>query len=185
MQKAYEDGLVVQTKPGAVPSLKRYLDEMKGNPVDTIWDDIKPVQAKSKERLGYPTQKPLALLDRIIKASSNEDDVILDPFAGCATACVAAERRHRDWVGIDLSPLAARLVKSRLQKEMGLFYDVDHREDIPRPHGPGRNPQLPDAQAHAVWQAGGHLWWLPDHVPVPQYDRGSHHSAGEGWQQPY
>ena len=184
MQKAYEDGLIVQAKPGAVPRLKRYLDEMKGNSVDTIWDDIKPVQAQSKERLGYPTQKPLALLDRILQASSNEDDVILDPFAGCATACVAAERRHREWVGIDLSPLAARLVKSRLQKEMGLFYDVDHREDIPRRTDLGEIPNY-RTHKHTLYGkqegiCGGCQVMFPfrnmtvDHI-IPQAKAGSDH----------
>ena len=145
MQKAYDEGRVVQLKPGSVPRLKRYLDEMKGVPVDTIWIDIKPIQAQSKERVGYPTQKPLALLDRIIKASSNEGDVILDPFAGCATACVAAERLKRQWIGIDLSPLAAKLVKSRLHKEMGLWYDVVHRTDIPKRTDLG---ELPHYRTH-------------------------------------
>ena len=145
MQEAHEHGLVIQQRPGAVPRLKRYLDEMQGIPVDTIWDDIKPIQSQSKERIGYPTQKPLALLDRIIKTSSNEGDIVLDPFCGCATACVAAERLQRIWVGIDLSPLAAKLVKSRLQKEMGLFYDVHHRTDIPRRTDLG---ELPNYRTH-------------------------------------
>ena len=95
MEKAYKEGLVVQKRPGAVPRYKRYLDEMQGVPVDTIWDDIQPIQANSKERVGYPTQKPLALLDRIVRASSNEGDMVLDPFCGCATACVAADRLNR------------------------------------------------------------------------------------------
>lgn len=94
---------------------------MKGVPVDTIWDDIKPVQAQAKERTGYPTQKPLALLDRIIKASSNPNDVILDPFCGCATACIAAENNVREWVGIDISSKALDLVKTRMQNELGMF----------------------------------------------------------------
>ena len=72
MQEAYDQALVVQSKLGSVPALKRYLDETKGTPVDTIWDDIQGIQAQAKERIGYPTQKPLALLDRIIKAGSNE-----------------------------------------------------------------------------------------------------------------
>ena len=93
---------------------------------------FKQLNSQAKERVGYPTQKPLALLDRIIKASSNRGDIILDPFAGCATACVAAERLQRQWVGIDLSPTAARLVKSRIENEVGMFYDLPHREDIPR-----------------------------------------------------
>ena len=81
-----------------------------------IWADIGPISSRSKERIGYPTQKPLALLERIIKASSNEGDVVLDPFCGCATALVAAETLNRQWIGIDLSSLAVQLVLSRLQK---------------------------------------------------------------------
>ena len=135
MQEAYEQGLVVQQRPGSVPRLKRYLDEMQGNTVDTIWDDIRPIQARSPERTGYPTQKPLALLERIIAASSNPGDMVLDPFAGCATACVAAEKLGRRWVGIDLSPKAVELVNLRLRDFMGdLFHDrlVTARTDIPR-----------------------------------------------------
>ena len=135
MQVAYDAGLVVQQQPGSVPRLKRYLDEMKGNTVDTIWDDIRPIQARSPERTGYPTQKPLALLERIIAASSNPGDMVLDPFAGCATACVAAEKLGRRWVGIDLSPKAVELVNLRLRDFMGdLFHDrlVTARTDIPR-----------------------------------------------------
>ncbi len=96
-----------------------------------VWD-INMIGRSAKERLGYPTQKPLALLDRIIKASSNEGDVVFDPFCGCATTCVAAEQLQRNWVGIDLSPLAANLVNSRLLKDMGLFFDIHHREDVPK-----------------------------------------------------
>ena len=133
MQAAYDQGLIVQSQPGAVPRLKRYLDEMQGTPVDTIWDDIRPIQARSPERTGYPTQKPLALLERIIKASSNEDDVVLDPFCGCATACVAAEKLGRQWAGIDISPNALVQVNNRLRNELGLFsLSVTHRTDIPR-----------------------------------------------------
>ena len=89
----------------------------------------------AKERVGYPTQKPLALLERIIKASSNPGDVVLDPFCGCATACVAAEKLGREWVGIDISPKAAELVNIRLRGEMGdLFHHgfVTTRTDFPR-----------------------------------------------------
>ena len=129
MQEAYDKGFVVQPAPGRTPRYKRYLDEQRGRPLSDVWTDIPP--ASGNEIIGYPTQKPLALLDRIIRASSNEGNMVLDPFAGCATACVAAERLQRQWVGIDLSPLAAKLVKSRLHKDMGLFYDVHHRHDIP------------------------------------------------------
>jgi site-specific DNA-methyltransferase (adenine-specific) len=115
MQEAFEKGLVVQTKPGAVPALKRYLDEQEGNPVDSIWSDIPPVQAQASERLGYPTQKPLALLDRIIKASSKPNDIVLDAFCGCGTALVAAENLSRQWIGIDISPTACRVMAKRLR----------------------------------------------------------------------
>lgn len=84
----------------------------------------------AKERVGYPTQKPLALLERIIKASSNETDVVLDPFCGCATACVAAEKLGRQLIGIDLSEKAAELVVRRIKDFQGLFQDVTHRTDI-------------------------------------------------------
>ena len=134
MQCAHDQGLIHYSSTG-LASQKRYLDEMQGNPVDTIWDDVKPIQAQSKERIGYPTQKPLALLERIIKASSNEGDVVLDPFCGCATACVAAENLDRRWIGIDISPKAVELVNMRLQQSMGsLFHDgfVTARTDIPR-----------------------------------------------------
>ena len=90
MEKAYQDGIVVQLKPGAVPQYKKYLDQSKGRTITNDWNDIE--QVAGGEAIGYPTQKPLALLDRIIKASSNEGDMILDPFCGCATALVAADR---------------------------------------------------------------------------------------------
>ncbi len=114
---------------------KLVVDEpTKGLPQRDVFD-ISIVAGSSKERIGYPTQKPLALLERIIAASSNEGDVVLDPFCGCATACVAAEKLGRQWVGIDLSPKAVELVNLRLQDTMGsLFHNrlVTARTDIPR-----------------------------------------------------
>ena len=114
MQQALADRIIVQTAPGRVPQLKRYLDEQEGNPVGDTWTDLLPVQAQSKERLGYPTQKPLALLERIIIASSKPGDVVLDPFCGCGTAVVAAEKLGRRWIGIDITHLAIALMKYRL-----------------------------------------------------------------------
>ena len=146
MNAAYDAGLVVQSKPGGVPQLKRYLHEQKGRPLGDVWTDIQPINSQAKERIGYPTQKPLSLLDRIIRASSNEGDVVLDPFCGCATAMVAADRLNRQWTGIDLSPLAARLVLKRLRDDRGpLFDDVVHREDIPRRTDLG---DLPNYRTH-------------------------------------
>lgn len=114
MQSAYDDGLVVQTKPGAVPALKRYLDQQRGNAVDDIWIDILPIQAQAQERLGYPTQKPVALLERIISASSNPGDVVLDPFCGCGTTVAAAQAAGRHWIGIDVAYHAIRVIEDRL-----------------------------------------------------------------------
>ena len=132
---------MIQTAPGNVPAYKRYLDEMPGVAISDSWEDVPPVQGRAKERVGYPTQKPLALLERIIRASSNEGDVVLDPFCGCATACVAAEKLGRQWAGIDLSPVAYRLVQERLAREVNVGseetprltgWNVTHRTDIPR-----------------------------------------------------
>lgn len=126
MQKAFEHGLVVQTNPGSVPRLKRYLDEQEGTPIDDIWDDIMPIQAQSSERLGYPTQKPEALLERIIQASSDPGDIVLDPFCGCGTAVSAAQKTNRGWIGIDITHLAINLIKKRLLDMFGKQPDVDY-----------------------------------------------------------
>lgn len=102
-------------KPGGMPRYKRYLDEMLGMPVQDVWDDIDVILSKSKERLGYPTQKPEALLRRIIETSSNPGDVVLDPMCGCGTAIAVAQKMGRKWVGIDVSPTACRLMANRLR----------------------------------------------------------------------
>ena len=114
MDDLIRQGRIVQTSPGAVPAYKRYLDEMPGVPLQDIWTDIGPIGAKARERLGYPTQKPESLLERIIKASSNEGDVVLDPFCGCGTTIEEAERLRRPWIGIDITHLAIALIKLRL-----------------------------------------------------------------------
>ncbi len=126
MLEAYENGLVIQTKPGSVPALKRYLDEQKGRPIGSVWTDIQPVQSQAKERTGYPTQKPLALYERIIQASSNEGDFVLDPFCGCATTPVAAEQLNRQWVGMDIWDGARDIVLQRLAEEGMVTADSDH-----------------------------------------------------------
>jgi hypothetical protein len=114
MMKADADGGIVVPKEGeGIPRFKRYLDEQEGIPVDDFWDDIELVSGA--ERLGYPTQKPLALLERIIQASSNEGDLVLDPFCGCGTAVHAAEKLKRYWIGIDITHLAISLIEKRLR----------------------------------------------------------------------
>ena len=118
MQRHHDEGRLVYTKSG-MPRYKRYLDEMKGTPITSIWDDIPFVNSQAQERLGYPTQKPEALLERIIRASSNEGDVVLDPFCGCGTAIAAAQNLNRNWIGIDVTHLAIGLIKSRLRDAFG------------------------------------------------------------------
>jgi adenine specific DNA methylase Mod len=111
MKELYDQGRIIQAKTGGVPAYKRYLDEMKGVPLQDVWTDVKPIGAQAQERLGYPTQKPLVLLERIISASSNPGDVVLDPFCGCGTTIHAAQKLGRKWIGIDVTYLAINLIK--------------------------------------------------------------------------
>jgi hypothetical protein len=119
MQKLYDEGRVVQPSPGAVPRYVRYLDEMKGTAIGDTWTDIPPINSQAQERLGYPTQKPEALLERILRASSNEGDVVLDPFCGCGTTVQVAQKLNRRWIGIDITHLAIGLIKTRLDDAYG------------------------------------------------------------------
>lgn len=120
MEELISRGLVVQTKPGNVPQQKRYLDEMPGVPLQNLWDDISPLSPQAKERLGYPTQKPVSLLERIIQVSSNPGDVVADPFCGCGTAVVAAQKLGRQWIGIDITYLAVKVMQRRLKDDFGM-----------------------------------------------------------------
>jgi len=117
------DAIHWPAKEGGVPRLKRYADKSLGVPLQTVWNDIRPIHNLSPERLGYPTQKPLPLLERIIKASSKENDIVLDAFCGCGTALVAAQKLKRQWIGIDVSPTACRVLAKRLRKDCGLKED--------------------------------------------------------------
>ncbi|MBL4627176.1 MAG: restriction endonuclease [Roseicyclus sp.] len=115
MDQLIAEGRIIQTKPGGVPQYKRFLDEMPGVPCSDDWDDIRPINSQAQERLGYPTQKPVALLERILNASSNEGDIILDPFCGCGTTVHAAQKLNRQWIGIDVTHLAIGLIEKRLR----------------------------------------------------------------------
>ena len=126
-----EQGVLHRFKRGSTPHLVSVKEvDRKGVAENDVWH-IPFVAPSAKERVGYPTQKPLALLDRIIAASTNAGDIVLDPFCGCATACIAAEQLHRQWAGIDISPKAAELVRRRMRDELGMFYEGAHRTDIP------------------------------------------------------
>ncbi len=120
MSELIAAGRIIQTRPGAVPQYKRYLDEMPGVPIQNLWDDIEILSNRSDEYIGYPTQKPLPLLERIIKTSSNEGDIVLDAFCGCGTALVAAQKWKRQWIGIDVSPTACRVMAKRLRDDCNL-----------------------------------------------------------------
>lgn len=119
MQALVAAGRVIQPSPGAVPRYKRYLDEMSGVPIGDTWEDVTPINSQAQERLGYPTQKPEALLERVIAASSNEGDLVLDPFCGCGTTVAAAQKMNRRWIGIDITHLAIGLIKTRLKDSHG------------------------------------------------------------------
>jgi len=148
MQQLYEDGLIVQTKPGTVPQKKQY--EGEGVGVQSLWDDIQALSASSAERLGYPTQKPVALLERIIEASSNPGGVVLDPFCGCGTTIAAAQALGRPWIGIDITHLAITLIKHRLKDSFG---DAATFEVI------GEPVSVPDAERLAESDPYQFQWW--------------------------
>lgn len=124
MERLDREGRIVYSKTGT-PRYKIYLDESLGTPAQDLWLDLNPVHYHPRERLGYETQKPLALLERIIQASSNEGEVVLDPFCGCGTAVVAAHKLDRRWIGIDITHLAIAVMKKRLQDSFaGLEFEV-------------------------------------------------------------
>jgi site-specific DNA-methyltransferase (adenine-specific) len=125
MERLDKEGKIFYTKNG-IARRKRYLDEAKGLLAQDIWADLEPLRSWHNERLGYPTQKPLALLERIIQASSNEGDVVLDPFCGCGTAIAAAQKLNRKWIGIDITHLAIALQKYRMKDMFGLTARDDY-----------------------------------------------------------
>ncbi len=149
MEELYKQGRIVQTKAGAVPQYKRYLDEMSGLPLQDIWDDIPPIGAQAAERLGYPTQKPIPLLERIILASSNPGDIVLDPFCGCGTAIAAAEKLGRQWIGIDITYLSINLIENRMKAMFpGILFEVIGKpEDL----GSARNLAQRDRYQFQWW----------------------------------
>jgi hypothetical protein len=164
MDQLIREGRVIQTNPGAVPAYKRYLDEMQGVPIQDLWTDVGPIGAQAQERLGYPTQKPEALLERIIKASSNEGDIVLDPFCGCGTAIAVAERLKRRWIGIDITYLAINLVQRRLR---------DHFHEELSPYViVGAPTDLQGAEALKEISPHQFEWWAVDLVDaLPARDR--------------
>jgi adenine specific DNA methylase Mod len=125
LESMYSEGRIYLPDDGSWPRLIRYEDESKGRALGDVWTDIAPINMMAKERLGYPTQKPVVLLERIVAASSNEGDVVLDPFCGCGTAVHAAEKLHRHWIGIDVTHLAVSLIEKRMRDAFpGIAFEV-------------------------------------------------------------
>ena len=144
-----EGRLEFPKKQGGRIQLRRYLDERAGMPVSNIWDDIRPINAMAQERLGYPTQKPLALLERIIAVSSNEGDVVLDPFCGCGTAVHASQKLGRKWIGIDVTHLAVSLIEKRMRDAFpGIAFEV---HGTPKDLDGARNLALRDKYQFQWW----------------------------------
>lgn len=149
IDRLLDENRIFWTRNG-VPRFKKYLDESKGMPLQDIWKDIQALRSWHRERLSYPTQKPEALLERIIEASSNEGDVVLDPFCGCGTTISVAQRLSRKWIGIDITHLAVTLMKHRLLSAFGeqAVYDVK-----------GEPISLPDAKTLAKQDPYQFQWW--------------------------
>jgi len=118
MEKFDAENRLIYTSSG-MPRLKHYLEQMNGVAVGDFWNDISPISAQAAERLGYPTQKPEALLERIISASSNEGDVVLDAFCGCGTTVAVANRLKRRWIGMDITYQSVALILKRLKDSEG------------------------------------------------------------------
>ncbi len=150
MERLLVEGRIVQPAPGKVPRYKRYLDEVPGVAIGDSWGDISAINSMATERLGYPTQKPETLLERIINASSNEGDTVLDPFCGCGTTIAAAQKLNRQWIGIDITHLAITLIRSRLTDTFGgtVPYEVI-----------GEPVSIPDAAKLAVDDPYQFQWW--------------------------
>jgi len=157
MNELVEQGRIVQTAPGRVPRYKRYLDEVQGVAIGDFWPDLPAIASQSRERLGYPTQKPEALLERIIAASSNEGDLVLDPFCGCGTAIAAAEHLHRRWIGIDVTYLAIALIRLRVAKAFGDDPKYKAQYELI-----GAPVSLPDARELARERPYQFQWWALD-----------------------
>ena len=150
----------------------RFLDELPGETVDSLWDDIPPINSQARERIGYPTQKPLALLNRIIRASSNEGDMVLDPFWCCATTLVSADALSREWVGIDISTKAAELVVNRIEERQGLWREIVHRTDIPQRTDLGKLPRYnaPENRRKLYGLQEGHCAGCRDHFQARHFE---------------
>lgn len=160
MEQFEREGRLIYRRTG-MPRLKVYLDESQGVALQDVWTDIPPIGARARERLGYPTQKPLALLERIIASSSSPGDIVLDPFCGCGTALVAAQKLGRRWLGIDITYLSIAVMRARLKDSFGLE-DIEIIGQPTEVEGARRLAQSPEGRYQFQWWALG----LIDAKPV-------------------
>ena len=154
LEEWWAAGRIITKRDGTprLDGLKVYLDEMKGNPCGSNWSDVPRIPNTSAERMGYPTQKPEALLERILAASSNEGDVVLDPFCGCGTTVAAAQKLGRRWIGIDVTNLAITLIRHRLKD--AYVDDIEDTYEVV-----GEPVSVPDAEALAASDPYQFQWW--------------------------
>ncbi len=157
-------------KQDGKPRLKRYLLASRGAKVNDVIVNIPPLQANDAEDTGFETQKPLALVKRFLQASSDHGDIVLDPFCGCATTCVAADDLGRDWIGIDISEKTAQLVVDRIKERQGLFQDIIHQKEIPHRTDIGyiRPYNSRDNRNHLYGEQGGYCAGCGEHFQ-PQH----------------
>lgn len=159
MQAFDEAGRLAYSRGSGMPRLKHFLDEMSGVPLGDLWDDIPPINSQAQERLGYPTQKPVMLLERIIEGSSNPGDVVLDPFCGCGTTIHAAQKLGRQWIGIDVTHLAISLIERRLKDAFpGIVFEVH-----------GTPSDLDGARDLAVRDKYQFQWWAVSLIEAQPY----------------
>jgi hypothetical protein len=175
LEKWWAEGKILTKQDGTprMDGLKVYLDEMPGKALQDIWTDIPRLSNTSAERLGYPTQKPVALLERIIQASSNSGDIVLDPFCGCGTTIDAAEKLGRKWIGIDVTQLATSLIKSRLRDTYGSKLEII---TVGEPTTPNEASQLAEDDKYQF------QWWALGLVgarPVEQKKGADHGIDGK------
>jgi hypothetical protein len=167
IDRLLREGRIIFSQRGS-PRLKTYIEDLPGIAIHDVWTDIEPINAAAQERLGYPTQKPEALLERIIKASSNEGDLVLDPFCGCGTAIAVAERLKRRWIGIDITYLAINLVQRRLRD--AFHNDLSPYEIIGAPSDLAGAEALKEISPHQF------EWWAVDLVnarPAKDHKKGA------------
>jgi hypothetical protein len=151
LDKLDEVGLIYwPEKKNGQPRYKQFLADAPGAPIQDVWSDIDAINSQAQERLGYPTQKPEALLERIIKATTDGPDIVLDPFCGCGTTIAAAQKLGRHWIGIDITHLAISLIRSRLTDT---FAGAATYEVV------GEPVSLPDAAALAASEPYQFQWW--------------------------